>query len=114
MFREVFLFELRYRQKRAVTYVYFGLIFFVSFMTAASPKRETGQLMANSPYLIANITALMSLVFTVITSAIMAVSIIRDFEHSTETMLFTTPLKKIDYLMGRFAGSFFVLILINS
>jgi hypothetical protein len=82
-------------------------------MTAASPNRETGQLLANSPYLIANITALMSLIFTVITSAIMAVSIIRDFEHNTETMLFTTRLKKRDYLMGRFAGSFAVLIIIN-
>jgi ABC-2 type transport system permease protein len=114
MFRAIFLFELQYRKNRAATYIYFGIIFFVCFMTAASPTRPaTGATVANSPYLIANITALMSLAFIMVTSAIVGVSVIRDFEHNTEALLFTTPLTKRDYLIGRFVGSFVILILIN-
>src|SRR5689334_1126981 len=114
MFREVFFFELMYRRRRAVTYVYFGIVFFVCFLTAASPTRpSTGATAANAPYLLANVTAVISLALTLITSAIMGVSIIRDFENNTEALMFTTSLKKFDYLAGRFAGSWVTLVLIS-
>jgi ABC-2 type transport system permease protein len=115
MFRGIFLFEIEYRKSRPATYVYAIIIFFTCFLIIASPiQRAIGQTYPNAPYLIGLWTLIMSFIFTMITSAVMGVSIVRDFDHHTEGILFSYPIKKIDYLMGRFCGSFFVLVLINS
>src|SRR5258706_16355220 len=114
MFKEFFLFEFRYRKRRPVTYVYFGIIFLLSFLGVDSPIRAAvGQIKANAPYLITVWTIVLSFMFTMITSAVVGVSIVRDFDHNAESILFSTPIKKIDYLLGRFCGSTLILILIN-
>src|SRR5258708_30147032 len=118
MFKEIFFFELRYRKARAATYVYFGVIFLLCFLTVVSPVLKIGgaegQTKANAPFVISYLTLIFSFYFTMITSAVMGVAIVRDFEHNTEAILFSTRMKKIDYLMGRFCGSIFILLLINS
>jgi hypothetical protein len=73
-----------------------------------------GQIKPNAPYVIAQMTLIMSFALMMITSAIMGVAIVRDFDHNTEAILFSTPMKKIHYLLGRFGGSFIVLILVYS
>ena len=116
MFKEIFRFELHYRKARAANYIYFGIIFLLCFLAIASPIVQiggaVGQIKANSPYVLSVMTLIMSFALTMITSAIMGVAILRDFDHNTEAILFSTPMKKFDYLMGRFAGSFLVLVLI--
>jgi ABC-2 type transport system permease protein len=113
---EVFRFELHYRKNRAANYIYFGIIFLLCFLSVASPVVSiggaVGQIKANSPYVLTMMTLIMSFALTMITSAIMGVAVLRDFDHNTEAILFSTPLKKMDYLLGRFGGSFIVLILI--
>jgi hypothetical protein len=49
-----------------------------------------------------------------IASAVMGVPILRDFEHKMESLVFTTNITKTNYLLGRFIGSFFILIIISS
>lgn len=116
MFKEVFRFELFYRKGRAANYIYFGIIFLLCFLAIASPIIQiggaVGQVKPNAPYVISMMTLVMSFALTMITSAIMGVAVLRDFDHNTEAILFSTPLKKFDYLMGRFAGSFVVLVLV--
>lgn len=118
MLKEILRFEFEYRKKRAATYIYFGIIFLLCFLAVASPivriGGAMGQIKANAPYIIANMTLIMSFAMVMITSAIMGVSIVRDFDHNTEAILFSTPLKKLDYLLGRFGGSFIVLIFVFS
>src|SRR5258708_1261528 len=114
MFKEIFFFELKYRRSRPATYIYFAIIFVVCFLTAANPKKfEVGQIHINAPYVISMMMLTISFALSMITSAIMGVSIIRDFDYNIESVLFSTPLKKADYLLGRFAGSMIVLILIS-
>jgi hypothetical protein len=116
MLKEIFRFELLYRKKRAANYIYFGIIFLLCFLAVASPVVRiggaVGQIKANAPYVLTMMTLIMSFALTMITSAIMGVAVLRDFDHNTEAILFSTPMKKFDYLMGRFAGSFLVVILI--
>jgi hypothetical protein len=116
MLKEVFRFELLYRKGRAANYIYFGIIFLLCFLAVASPVVRiggaVGQIKANAPYVLSIMTLIMSFALTMITSAIMGVAVLRDFDHNTEAILFSTPLKKFDYLMGRFAGSFFVVVLV--
>ncbi|HEX8039437.1 MAG TPA: aminopeptidase, partial [Chryseosolibacter sp.] len=114
MFKGIFEFELEYRRGRPVTYIYFAIIFIITFLVIAGPSRTVaGQIKANAPFIIASWTVTLSLVFTMITSAVMGVAIVRDFDHNTEGLLFSNAIKKRDYLLGRFCGSFVVLLLMN-
>src|SRR5882757_6032090 len=115
MFWEIFLFELNYRRVRPVTYIYFILILVLSFFTVTSPslKLSIGHVNANAPYVIAYFMMAFSLFFTMITSSVMGVAIVRDFENNTEAIMFSTPMTKGQYLFGRFAGSLLVLVLMN-
>jgi ABC-type transport system involved in multi-copper enzyme maturation permease subunit len=116
-FKEIFLFELFYRKSRSVTYVYFGITFLLCFLGVASSIIKlggaVGMIKANAPYVIYRMTLVSSFVLTIITSAIMGVAIVRDFDHNMEGILFSAPIRKRDYLLGRFLGSFVTLLLIN-
>jgi ABC-2 type transport system permease protein len=117
MFAQTFLFELKYRKSRSITYIYFLLIVVLCFFVVTSPTAKlvgaVGQVKVNSPYVISALTIIISFVTTIITSAVMGVAIVRDFDHKMEPILFTTRIKKFEYLFGRFVGSFVVLLLIN-
>src|SRR5210317_1555355 len=106
MWYQIFLFELRYRKKRPATYIYFGIMFLLAFLTMTtdivSIGGGIGLVKENAPTTIANMMVILSAFMMMITSGIMGVGVLRDFEHNTESMLFTTPIKKFDYLAGRF------------
>lgn len=118
MFRELFRFELYYRRRRATTYVYFFVIFATSFATLVSPTLSiagtSDATSANSPYTIAVLMVVLSFLFTLITSSLVGVAVVRDVEHEMAPIIFTTPIHKGSYLFGRFAGSLVVLILLNT
>lgn len=117
MFKEIIRFEFFYRKNRPATYIYFGILFLLCF-AAVTSKFVTiggiagGQIKENSPYNLAFMTIIMTFFFTFIASAIMGVAVLRDFEHKTESIMFSTTMTKFDYLFGRFFGSFIVMVLI--
>lgn len=115
---EVIRFELKYRLKRPATYIYFALLLVIAFLAVTTDVVRAGgsggKLMENAPTVIINIMLFCMFLGTFIASAIMGVPVLRDFEHATASMLFTTPLKKTQYLAGRFLGSFIILALIAS
>lgn len=118
MFKSIFLFELNYRKARAANYIYFGIMFLLCFLAVTTDVVQiggaVGQVKENAPIVIGQMIAIMGFFMTLISSAIMGVAVLRDFEHNTEAILFSTPIKKFHYLMGRFWGSFVVLLLVAS
>lgn len=118
MFFEIFKFELKYRWKRPATYIYFAILFLLCFLAVTTDVVTigggVGQVKQNAPTVIARMMLIMSAFFMMITSAIMGVAVLRDFDHNTESMIFINPIKKRDYLLGRFAGSFVVLVFVFS
>ena len=114
MWFKILKFELEYRKKRPATYIYFAILFLMAVLTMSTDFIQvgggSGLVKENSPTTIANMMAILSAVMMMITSAIMGVAILRDFEHNTESMLFTTPISKFDYMLGRFLGSFIVVL----
>jgi ABC-2 type transport system permease protein len=110
-FWNVFKFEIRYRLSRPATYAYFGALFAVAFLLLGggyTPAAET--VFHNSPYVIAQLQVTISLFGVLLASAVMGVPIYRDLEHKTGTFMFSYPLSKFAYFMGRFWGSFVVLL----
>jgi len=117
MFREIFRFELKYRRARAATYIYFGIMLLMCFLSVTTDIVQVGngvgQVKENAPTVINQLMMVLGIFFTLITSAVMGVAVLRDFEHNTEAILFSTPMGKASYLFGRFAGSFVILVLIS-
>ena len=119
MLWSVIKFELKYRLNRPATYIYFGLWFLVAFAAIAWSGfiqiGGTGKIDINSSISLFNLTAAINLFFGIfISSAIMGVPILRDFEHKMESLIFTTNINKTSYLIGRFVGSFIILLLIST
>ena len=89
MWYEIFKFEIQYRAKRLETYLYFVVLFLFSIVavdfflqgTLGSPK-------SNAPHVIAKTMAIVSTVFMMLSSMIMGVAVLRDFEHRIESILF--------------------------
>ena len=113
MFKDIFIFELKYRFTRPATYIYFLLLTIVPMLLIGfgnTPASE--KVFHNSPIVIANLLLLISLFGILIGSAVMGVPLYRDLEHKTGTFLFSYPISKTAYFMGRFWGSFVTLLFI--
>ena len=119
MLSSILSFELKYRFKRPATYIYFGVMALMAFMALAVDELTVGggagQVKDNAPTVLTTIMlTLMALPGYLIASAVMGVPILRDFEHQTGPMFFTAPIKKRDYLLGRFLGSWLITLFIFS
>ncbi len=118
MFFKIFSFEVKYRLKRPATYIYFFIFFFMTFMAVYSRYvgigGEGGLVNKNSPFTINLVVIIMMIFGTMICSAIMGVPVFRDFEHNFHEIMFTTPVKKWEYLSGRFFGSYAIALFVFS
>jgi ABC-type transport system involved in multi-copper enzyme maturation permease subunit len=114
MFWNIFTFELRYRFSRPATYIYFALLAIVALLLIASGSTPASEkVYHNAPVVIANLQLLISLFAIMLASAVMGVPLYRDLEHKTGTFLFSYPISKASYFMGRFWGSFVTLLFIS-
>lgn len=119
MFRDVFLFELRYRFRQPSTYIYFGILFLIGFIFLAVEETffgpsTGGKVFKNAPDTLANFHLGGSMLAMFITAAIVGTPIYRDDKEGITGLLYTTPLHKPAYLGGRFLASLLVIWFIMS
>ncbi len=116
MWYEIFKFEIQYRARRTETYVFFAVIFLFSMIAFdfIYEGQDLGKIKENAPLIIAKIMCIETGFFMLVVSMIMGIPVLRDFEHQMESLLFVNPIRKWEYLLGRFLGSFVVLVLIFS
>lgn len=115
MLLEIIKFEIQYRTRRPETYIYFTVLFLYSLIAVDFLFGHVlGPIKANAPYIIAQSMTIISAFFMIVTSMIMGTAVLRDFDHNMESLIFINPIKKRDYLAGRFIGSFIVLLFIYS
>ncbi|HET7435510.1 MAG TPA: M1 family aminopeptidase [Thermoanaerobaculia bacterium] len=109
-------FELRYHLKAPLFYILFILYFLLTFGAVTSDGIQiggaVGNVHRNAPFVIMQFMMVMSIFGILTTTAFVANSVHRDFELGTDSLFFTSPIKKIHYLAGRFAGSFAVATLV--
>ncbi|MDH3271374.1 MAG: M1 family aminopeptidase [Gemmatimonadota bacterium] len=116
MFWPILRFELTYHFRRPVTWLYFSLLFLGGFFLISSDAvvviGAAGLVKRNSPYALAQATAVLTALGTVITVAIVGTSLLRDFRFKTHELLFTTHMSRLGYLAGRFVGGFLVMAVV--
>jgi ABC-type transport system involved in multi-copper enzyme maturation permease subunit len=114
MFKEIFLFEIKYRLKRPATWAYFGILMLFGLIVSIGGNGPASEkVFVNSPIAIATMLTTISVFGIMLSSAIMGVPVYRDIEHKTENYFFSYPITEKGYLLGRFFGSMTILFLVS-
>ncbi len=81
MFKEIFIFEIKYRLKRPATWAYFGILLVFGLIVAIGGNGPASEkVFVNSPVAIATMLTTISIFGIMLSSAIMGVPIYRDIE----------------------------------
>lgn len=122
MFGTVFLFELKRLAGKLSTYVFFGILVLASFFLAliaggafkdANMQFAGEKIFANAPIVIdAFYSAIANYLGLIIVVAIVGNAVLKDFVFNTYSMLYTTPINKFDYLLGRFMATMLIVVVL--
>ncbi|NNG25806.1 M1 family aminopeptidase [Telluria aromaticivorans] len=108
MLREFFSFELGTQLRQPLLWVcalLFGaLAFGASTTDAIQVGGSIGNVNRNAPVVVAQLLGVFSLMSMFVVTIFIAGTVLRDSEVGISDMLFATPMKKRDYLVGRFAA----------
>ena len=115
MFLHILKFELRYWLRQPIVYIFFLinalLIFGASSSESITVGQRVGNVHKNAPYVVENFYAVMSLIALLMVTAFLNSAAARDFSEKTSQIFFTTPIKKRDFLFGRFFGAIIISII---
>ncbi|HEX9163312.1 MAG TPA: ABC transporter permease subunit, partial [Thermoanaerobaculia bacterium] len=116
MLAEIFRFETRYHLKQLLFYVSVIIFFFLTFGAVTTDSVQLGgsigNVNRNAPYVIMQFLLVMSVFSVFTTTAFVSNAVLRDYDLGTDALFFSSPIRKRDFLIGRFTGSVFVSILI--
>lgn len=106
---QIFLFEIRYWLRSWMLWIFLLLIGLAIFLAVSTDEVQIGVALSNTyhnaPFVIENYYAIMGLLTLLMATAFVNSAAIRDFNNNTSQIIFSTRLKKSDFLIGRFAGS---------
>jgi ABC-type transport system involved in multi-copper enzyme maturation permease subunit len=102
-------FELRYWIRGIMLWVFFVIVGVMFLGGTSSDNITIGGALENTnrnaPYVIQNYYAMAAFLTLLMTTAFVNSAAARDFAHNTWQLLFATPLRRRDFLIGRFLGS---------
>lgn len=110
MLAEILRFELRHQLRQPV-FLHAGAFFFLSAFLAVTTDAvviggSIGNVDRNAPFVILRLLLVMSIIGVFATTAFVANPVLRDRETRTQELFFSTPIRKRDYVLGRFTGAF--------
>ncbi len=115
-------FEARQRLKLLSTWVYFAMFLALAMLWMAAAGgvfRDAhisfgGRVFINAPRSISFTVAFLGSLGVVVTAAMMGRSVQQDFEHDMHHFFFSAPIRKHDYVFGRFLGAYAALAVVFS
>jgi ABC-2 type transport system permease protein len=114
-------FEVTSKLRRVSTWVYFAVFAATAALwmaaaggafASANVIFSSDKVFINSPYALAQTVTVLGLLGTVVIAAFMGRAVQQDYETLAFPFFFTSPLRKHQYLLGRFIGTALVLALI--
>lgn len=109
MFFEFLRFELRFWVRSVMVYIFLVVLGLMVFGASSSDQitvgGSIGNTFRNAPYVIQTFYSIMGIFTILMTTAFVNSAAARDFQYNTSQIIFSTPLKKRDYIWGRFLGS---------
>ncbi|MFN9085208.1 MAG: M1 family aminopeptidase [Acidobacteriota bacterium] len=102
-------FELRFWLRGMMLWVFFFIIGTLVFAATSTDKVTLGSSLENTfrnaPFVVQNFYSIMGIFTLMMTTAFVNSAASREFAYNTHQLLFTAPIRKRDYLLGRFLGS---------
>ena len=112
MLAEILRFELHHQLRQPIFLLAGAFFFLTAFLAVTTDAVVIGGSMGNvdrnAPFVILRLLLVMSIIGIYATTAFLANAVLRDQESGTQELFFSTPIRKRDYLLGRFAGAFLV------
>jgi ABC-2 type transport system permease protein len=110
MWQEFFRFDLRFQLRQPLLWLTAIALSAMAFMSAGNDSFRIGggigNVHMNAPVVIANQLSILSIIAMFLVTVFIAGAVLRDKEVGIADMLFATPMRKIDYLFGRFFAGF--------
>ncbi len=108
-------FEIRYWLRSWMLWIFALIIAAMFFGAASTDQVQVGGALSNTyrnaPFVIENFYAIIGVLNLLFATAFVNSAATRDFSHNTYEMVFTTPLRRRDFLFGRFLGATLVSII---
>jgi ABC-2 type transport system permease protein len=109
MLGHILAFEIRYWLKSWMLWIFLLIIGAMVFGAASTDNIRLGDALSNtfrnSPYNIQTYYSFIGLFTMIMAAAFINSAAARDFSFNTYQIVFSTPLKKFDFLLGRFLGA---------
>src|ERR1700722_15440481 len=115
MFWHIAWFEIRYWLRSWMLWSFFFVIGLLIFGAIGSDEVMTdldlSNIYRNAPFAIATLYAAMGVLTLLLTAVFVNFAALRDFSYNTHQMMFSTPVRRRDFLLGRFLGATLVSVL---
>lgn len=125
MIRQMVFLDLKQRFKQPGVYINFSLLFLLGFMAVYRGSHGSGiltiltqagrgQLNANAPHVMFNLISTISNYCLMFAAFFMANTAYKDFKHKTSNLVFSYPIKEIDYISSRLIENSLTILLVLS
>jgi len=115
MFGNIARFEFNYQLKSPAFVIIFLIFFMLTYFTVAASQFVSigggGNVNVNGPFSIVLTTIVMSIFAIFLPTALLSNTVLRDDVNKMDGIVFSTPVTKGDYLLGRFSGAFAAVII---
>ncbi len=115
MWKPIFLFEVRYWFRGWMLWIFLLVVSLMVFSAVSSDHIHVGGVMENThrnaPYVIESYYAIFCILALLMTTAFVNSAAARDFTSRTDQILFSTPIRKWDFVAGRFLGAVLVSVI---
>jgi len=115
MLGKILWFEIRYWLKSTMLWVFFFVIAAMIFTAESTDHLVVGGALTNTfrnaPFVVENFYSFIGLFVLLMVPAFVNSSAARDFSFNTYQIVFSTPMSRFDFLVGRFAGATIVSII---
>lgn len=109
-------FETRYHLRQPLFYILTGIFALLAFGGVADEDITigggVGNVYRNAPYVTMQFMLVLGVFGVLTTTAFVANAVLRDFDIGIDPLFFSSPIKKWQYLGGRFLGSYFISVLV--
>jgi len=116
MWKTFFSFDLRYHLRQPLLWLSTLPLMLLAFISASSDTARIGGSIGNAhlnaPVVVVNQMGVLSIMALFLVTFFVAGALLRDTEAGMADLLFATPMRKIDYLLGRFLAGFSACLLV--
>jgi ABC-type transport system involved in multi-copper enzyme maturation permease subunit len=110
--REIFRYEVQHRLRSSMTWIFAVVLLLLAFVMVHFDADGSSATHVNAPSRLALLSVMAGMIGMLASAAFFGDAGLRDHEAGMDPLLFTSPLRKIDYLGGRFLGALAVNALI--